>query len=344
MKRVLTITLLAVACLLSTGANTAEAHFGFRFGFGHRHFGHVGYWPRRSFHVGHWGHRHWGWGHRHWGWGHRHWGWGYRPVYRSYYYPRTFIYSRPIYPSYGWGCASTSVVTPGIVAAPVAPVYADASRAYGPDAVKEFIGVDRDFGKGPLVAPPLVVNVDGVDAGERIVRAPIEEKESIASNAEARARAARFVSFGDDKFGAQEYHGAAQRYRFAIEAAPEVADAHFRQGFAYVASNRYELAVKAFRRGLELDPVFVNSSFHVDDIYARNTLAKDSHLDALAKSALIDRGNADHFFLVGVVLHFDGQQERAKKFFQRADKLAGGNDAHIQAFLNPAPARAEDAI
>jgi hypothetical protein len=41
-------------------------------------------------------------------------------------------------------------------------------------------------------------------------------------------------------------------------------------------------------------------------------------------------------FLVGVHLHFDGQQARAVPFFERAARLAGGNDAHIQAFLGEA--------
>ena len=347
MKRVLIGLLLAFALLATAELKTADA--GIYIGWGHGHYrGGYGYWNRGFYGRGYYG------------------GWGYRSFYRPYYsyYPRTFIrysvpyyrsYYRAYYPSYysypsyygGFGCANNTpnVVTPGIVATPVAPVYADASSAYGPDAVKEFLGLDRDFAKGPLAPTPLVVNAKPVEAERAIVAAPAEEKaERVPSNVAARQRAARFVSFGDDQFGDQEYHSAAQRYRFAIEAAPDVAGAHFRQGFAYVASNRYELAAKAFRRGLELDPMWVNSAFRVDDLYGRNKLAKGSHLDGLAKSALIDRGNSDFYFLIGVMLHFDGQQDRAKKFFERADKLSGDKDAHIQAFLNPPLPRAEDAI
>lgn len=339
MRRAL-IGLLLAAGMVVVGNSSADAGcFGFGIGIGRGYVGNYGYGYR-------------GYGYR--GFGYR--GFGYSAPYRSFYrpyynyYPRTYIrYSAPYYPSYyygGYGCAvnSPSVYSPGVVVAPVAPLYADASRAYGPDAMKEFMGVDRDFAKGALATRPLVVDVKPVD-GRAIVAAPVEVKEeSVPSNAAARERAETFVSFGDSKFGEQEYHSAAQRYRFAIEAAPDVAEAHFRQGFAYVASNRYELAAAAFRRGLNLDPLWVNSAFHVDDMYGRHVLAKGSHLDGLAKNALIDRGNADYFFLLGVMLHFDEQQERAKKFFERAEKLTEGDDSHIQAFLNPARPDARDAI
>jgi len=348
MKRAFLLIGVAVAALLFS-VQTADAGINVRIGLGH-------------YHPGYFGHRHFGF-HRHFGYGHvgfhRNYFRGYYRPFRSF-YPRTFVYySRPFYGSYyyppvygGYGChyGGFGAYAPGVIA----PLYADAGSVYGPDAVKEFLGVDRDFAKGPLAPRPLVIDVKPADDGRRIVAAPDKDgapdkhaaapEERIASNREARQRAARFVSFGDDRFGEQQYHSAAQRYRFAIEAAPDVAEAHFRQGFAYVASNRYELALESFRRGLQLDPLWVNSSFRLEDLYGRNALAKNSHLDGLAKSALIDRGNPDHFFLLGVMLHFDGQQERAKKFFDRADKLAGGDNDHIAAFLEAPKPRPEDAI
>ncbi|MCA9270598.1 MAG: tetratricopeptide repeat protein, partial [Planctomycetales bacterium] len=166
----------------------------------------------------------------------------------------------------------------------------------------------------------------------------------VASNAQAKSLAVRYISFGDTQFADQQYHSAAQRYRFAIEAAPDVADAHFRQGFAYIASNRYDFALKSFRKALELEPLFVNSSFRLDDLYGANRLAKGSHIDALARSALIDRGNPDHYFLIGLMLHFDGQRERAVRFFEKAESLAGEDASHIQAFLVPAAPSVDDSI
>jgi tetratricopeptide (TPR) repeat protein len=209
--------------------------------------------------------------------------------------------------------------------------------------MKEFMGVDRDFAKGPLVAQsaPVIVR-DTIDGGARIVGEG-RRVERVVSHPDAKLRAARFISTGDSEFSEQQYHAAAQRYREAAVAAPDVADAFFRQGFAYIASNRFDLAAKSFRRGLELDPLWVNSSFRLDDIYGRNQLAKGSHVEGLARAALTDR-SADNLFLVGLLLHFDGQAERAKKFFTHAEKRTAGDDAHIQAFLVPPAPAAEDAV
>jgi hypothetical protein len=40
------------------------------------------------------------------------------------------------------------------------------------------------------------------------------------------------------------------------------------------------------------------------------------------------------------MLHFDGQPQRAEKFFQRADELTLGDRRHLAAFIDPVPARA----
>lgn len=370
MKRALIALTLSAAALLVVATSTADAGIHVRWGWGgygcrYPHVGRYAYRPRFGVGYGYYGYAS---------------SYYYSP-YRSYYYhPRTSIYySAPYYRSYyygypsyyyggygypsyyyrgygypsyyyrGYGCASTEPggFSPSVVVAPAAPIYADAGAAYGPDAVKQFFGLDRDFAKGPLAPRSLVVNAAPVDEASKFVAVPAEaeaKEERVASNAQARARADRFVSFGDERFGEQQYHSAAQRYRFAMEAAPDVASAYFRQGFAYIASNRYDLAVEDFRRGLALDPLWVNTSFRINDLYGRNGLAKNAHLDALAQAALVDRGNPDLYFLVGVMLHFDGQPERAKKFFQRAEQLTGDDADHIDAFLLPPTPRPEDAV
>ena len=46
-----------------------------------------------------------------------------------------------------------------------------------------------------------------------------------------------------------------------------------------------------------------------------------------------EQPDADLFFLIGVYLHFDGEQDRAGKFFRRASALSGTDNAHLIAFL-----------
>lgn len=343
MKRALLLLLVGAATVFAGWQMPeAQAHrwgYGYRGGFG-RYYGGLGgygfgyrtfYRPRISIGIGYGGFGYGGWG--------GYYGGFYRPYYRSYYrgyYPSYYSYPAYGYGYGGYGCAYN---------VPVAPLYVNAGDVYGPGAVKEFMGVDRDFALGALAAKPRVVDIAPLEVERGIVAAPVTPAEKIAaSNKESRALAARFISFGDGQFGEQQYHSAAQRYRDAIEAAPDVADAHFRQGFAYIASNRPELAARAFERGLALDPLWVNSAFRIDDLYERNKLAKSAHIELLAKNALTNRTGADNFFLLGLLLHFDGQQERAIKFFKQAEKLTAGEDDHIQAFLVPPEPRPEDAV
>jgi hypothetical protein len=120
---------------------------------------------------------------------------------------------------YGSGCGGcgwfgdAGVINPGIVSVGPPAVYAPAGIAYGPDAVKEFMGVDRDFAKGPLVASgePIIVR-DTFDDGARVVISEPKHGERVVSHPDAKARAERFISTGDAEFGEQQYHAAAQRY------------------------------------------------------------------------------------------------------------------------------------
>lgn len=156
-----------------------------------------------------------------------------------------------------------------------------------------------------------------------------------ASNATATARARRFVEFGDERFGAQEFSLALQRYKKAARAAPDMADAYFRQAIALVALGRYVEAAEAVKRGIGLQPGWPAGEFHLDDVYGDNRLAKTDHLERLAEAAWQAPDRSDLILLVGVELLCDGQPARAQVFFQRAADL--GEDAGVVAgFLEQA--------
>ena len=118
-----------------------------------------------------------------------------------------------------------------------------------------------------------------------------------------------------------------------MRAAPQLADGYFRQGYALAAMGRYDLAARAIKRGLGLDPTWPRSDFNNHELYGDNRLAKTAQLDAMAKAAEEKPHDADLLFLLGVLLHFDGQPDRAATFFKRAGQLAGGDDAHLRAFM-----------
>ncbi|MCO6459578.1 MAG: hypothetical protein J5I93_30050, partial [Pirellulaceae bacterium] len=153
------------------------------------------------------------------------------------------------------------------------------------------------------------------------------------SNAAARQRAGRFLEFGDNRFSQQRYHESLQRYKSAAAAAPDLAEPHFRQAQALIATSRFDLAAAAFRRGLALDDDVRRGGFQLDHLYGDAQLAKHAHLEALAQAALNRPWESEPLFLLGVFLYYDGQAERSRVFFERAAGLSGPHDVRLAPFL-----------
>ncbi len=245
-----------------------------------------------------------------------HWGGAYRvpapyPAYPGYYPPY------PYYPPYY-----------------IPPLYLPAEELYGPRAVQRFMGVDHWFQQQPQSQPPVILRQAPAEAAPpRPPAEPEDDKPGRGTNPQALNLAWRFLGFGDAHFGNQNYSEANDRYRKAATAAPLLADSYFRQGYALMAMGRYDQAVRAIRRGMDLGADWPRSGFHNAELYGDNPQAKAAHLEALATASEKDPHNADLLFLVGVVLHFDGRPERARPFFERAVQLLAGNDAHVRAFL-----------
>jgi len=242
----------------------------------------------------------------------------YRPGYRYHpYRVDTFTsYPYPAHPPYYWRYPP--------------PIYLPAETLYGPEAVKRFMG------GGWMSAPAanrriIVIRRDNDED---------EEPAQRARNPRSVELAWRFIGFGDAHFANRKYADAYQRYRRAAEAAPTVAAAYFRQGYALVALSNYEQAARMLKRGLELDPAWARSDFRNDELYGDNQEAKRTQLEALAQAATDNPNDADLLFLVGVFLHFDGQADRALPFFQRAAGLGAAGNTHLRGFLEqPEPAR-----
>ena len=204
---------------------------------------------------------------------------------------------------------------------------------------------------GPYYYPPpatsFVPQGDPVAPADRAVRmqqrnaepAPEPARpEPRAANAEQRAKAGRFINVGDTNFGKQKYLAALDRYRSAVSTAPDVPEAFLRQGFALVALGQYPNATKAFRKGLALRGDWSGSPLRIDQLYEDGRLAKNGHLENLAKAVEGNPWDANLLVALAVELYFDGQQDRAGVFFARADQLGGNSDHALDGFLpQPGP-------
>jgi tetratricopeptide (TPR) repeat protein len=158
------------------------------------------------------------------------------------------------------------------------------------------------------------------------------------SNIAQRRKADQQIATGDMLFREQKFHAALQRYKDAARLAPDMAEPYWRQGHALIATANFELAGGAFKRALALDPTTSREGFTLDKLYGAATIAKTGHLEDLAAWALDHAGSSEPYFLMGVTLHYDGQADRAGKFFSRAAEMAGATGGHIAVFAPAVPA------
>ena len=64
---------------------------------------------------------------------------------------------------------------------------------------------------------------------------------------------------------------------------------------------------------------------------------KTEHLDSLAAAAMAKPDDGSLLFALGVMLHFDGQADRAQKFFAKASNLSPVNERYARSFMNARP-------
>ncbi len=185
---------------------------------------------------------------------------------------------------------------------------------------------------GPAVNPPQIEPP-----------APAKSSKPRASNPETIARAGKFIGYGDANFGKQKYLAAVERYKTAGLVAPDLADVYFRQGHALVALAKYEESLKAFRRGLGLRADWHDSSFRLDQLYGDDRLAKNAHLENLAKAVEANPLDPNLLVVLGIELFFDGQRDRAEVFFVRAAQLGANEEQLLDGFLpKPGPKGAKE--
>lgn len=274
------------------------------------------------------------------GWGP---GFGFAPWVELVPYGGMWNYGWAPYSYYGYGYGPTAVFFNPLTNSTeyfLPPVFAPAELNFGPAAANRFLGFPPDVPMAP--APDRAPDAADAEIDDAGAPTPAEIVSKLRkSNAESIARGQRFVEFGNTLFLAERFHEALQRYKSALEAAPDQADIYLRQGFALIAVNQYRFAAKAFKISLQLDPNCVRNEFRLDDLYGVNQLAKEAHLEALAREALARPADGDLLLLVGVTLQTDGESARAQRFLLKAAELGGDEMARLLAPLTGAEPPAE---
>jgi hypothetical protein len=301
-------------------------------------------------------HAGWGW-HRGCGWGGGSWSVGYRgcgwgggwrgcnwdgcgPWYGG--YGVSLGCYRPIVTCYSpnWGCAN------GYYAPLPIGYYGYYGSTYNPNSNFVALSVSSNVVARPATAPTTVRNLLDLSREELLamLRTPSGAPAAAATparptvriaNPEQRRKAEQHLAVGDLLFREQKFHSALQRYKLASQTAPDMAETYWRQGHAMIATANYELAGSAFKRALALDPTIARGGFKLDELYGAAAMAKSAHLESLAGWALTRGDTSEPYFLMGVQLFYDGQPDRASKFFARAGDLSGPSGGHLLAFAPP---------
>lgn len=169
------------------------------------------------------------------------------------------------------------------------------------------------------------------------------------STPEQQIRAIRLVDEGDKQLKQIHYATAALKYRDAAAAARDQATPRFRLALTYAARSMFSEAIEQYRLGLALDPTWPQHAEHLDRLLGENTLAKKYLIHRIAEWTNEDIRDPQRLFLLGVVLHQDGD-ERSHDVLRTAIALAGpepyltaffqvtGAEGEVATELAPAPA------
>jgi tetratricopeptide (TPR) repeat protein len=150
---------------------------------------------------------------------------------------------------------------------------------------------------------------------------------------EALRRSLRYQAQGDEWFAKQNYLQAFGHYKQAVSATPTRSEPRFRMALALAATRNYSQAVDEIQRAMRINPNWPRDGVPLDELFgADNVLSKNAVLHKLASWVGEDIRDPDRLFLMGVLLHFNGDVDKSRVFFEAAYEFSS-NRAYAQAFL-----------
>ncbi|MDZ4686899.1 MAG: tetratricopeptide repeat protein [Planctomycetaceae bacterium] len=156
----------------------------------------------------------------------------------------------------------------------------------------------------------------------------------VPSSTEARLKSLEAQSDGDRDMQNQKWLQAYIDYKKAVQLADDRADAHLRLGLALIALRHYDTAAVELKRAVKIDPTLPRSELTLTKLFGPGSeLARSSVAHKLLEYVQADIRDPDRLFLMGTLLHFDGDPH-AREVLETGMRLAGGG-SHFAAFLQP---------
>jgi hypothetical protein len=157
----------------------------------------------------------------------------------------------------------------------------------------------------------------------------------VASGTAAKLKSLEHQMRGDQRLREQRWADAWAAYRSSVDAAPDRAEAHLRLGLVLVTMQRYEPAIREFKRSLFIDPTLPKLGQIASMLFGPDSqFVRSSIISKLSDWVREDYRDSDRLFLLGIVLHFEGDA-RAQEVFAAAMRMKRKGDAsHISSFLD----------
>lgn len=227
--------------------------------------------------------------------------------------------------------------------------YYGVAYPYGPYAPQPFLGpatpafvndlnanqFNAGFNNGmmnPALVPQAInqANQDAIAALNR------QNQVIEPSTPDAQLRSVQWQTQGDDLLKQLSYPAAADRYRKSIDAARDRAEPRIRLGVTYAAQGRYLEAVEQFKLSVVINPQWPQRYESLGSLIGeKNNFEKERVKTRVAEWTLQDARDPNRLFLLGVLMHMDGDP-RTSEMFNTA-QLISGPQQHLTAFLNVAP-------
>jgi hypothetical protein len=143
---------------------------------------------------------------------------------------------------------------------------------------------------------------------------------------------------GLEAFRRGEYARAERRWQQATVALADEPRNYFLLAQAQMAQGKYQEAVASIHAGLRRDPDWPRARFRPGDLYGPDAPDFPNHLQQLQEALERFPNDPVLLFLFGCQLWFDGRQEEAREFFERAAKVALDR-TFIDRFLEARPGK-----
>lgn len=142
---------------------------------------------------------------------------------------------------------------------------------------------------------------------------------------------------GDQKMREQKWSEARAAYAASIAAVPGRAESHFRLAVCFVAIQRFDSAIREFKRAVALDPKCVKAAKSLKVLMGPDShIIRTSIVSKLQEWVREEATSADRQFLLGA-MHTLNEDLQSREALETALKLkAGGDASYILRFLNPA--------